>query len=691
MVSRLKIDFDQLGVDWQPNKNYTFRSTAGLVRESEGNRSDSPAQTFGSQTTNTTGPSVVSDIPNGVNVTNNTNMTLIFDRLIRAGDGNLYFYERVGGVDTLLRTYNPSDSTPNNEISAQTQVDVVTDKKISCQAVSELVCKIRRITSAAPDEVEIETVMPVKSTFDCQYEIVRYSQGTLRLDTLGLIKSNTNYYLLFETGAVSDYDGFDAPGWPTDDTEFNFTTAPSTDVNFPDLSADIVSAFSPTMTVRAIRQGEVVLSTQASITAQPTITYRATATFNSTITQSSPDILRTRPFASSMSSQVTMTASVNFIASGVSAMTSQFTIDNVYWGYPWAAVETIDSTEFDSDVSSGTYSNGSYTYARFSDSRSNKFRPSNLNFTTEPEAEIAFSGDTFLINPSANTYKVNNNSVSFLTNQIYNVDGYNGRHDLTDVPNFGPSAYNGSYAMMGVQNDSSYEYTRYQNDLQAGTLSGFYNYPCNTFFAHMLDMSGNILNTMQSPATFSVTQITSGSQTYQVPLSSVANDYGQDVDFIIDSNVPHGGLAVVATGGKVAVYRNITSSSPVLVTTLTASNFVTVTNSETQNYLSGVFINKDYIVLENFGRTVGDQNENSQNGANTYAIDFFDLNNNFARTTYMPGFKIAPNTLNGFRSQFVESMGISEDSKKYIPIGQDVAELASNPQRHRVKYRDERP
>jgi hypothetical protein len=155
--------------------------------------------------------------------------------------------------------------------------------------------------------------------------------------------------------------------------------------------------------------------------------------------------------------------------------------------------------------------------------------------------------------------------------------------------------------------------------------------------------------------------------------------------------VPHGGLAVVATGGKVAVYRNITSSSPVLVTTLTASNFVTVTNSETQNYQSGVFINKDYIVLENFGRTVGDQNQNSQNGANTYAIDFFDLNNNFARTTYMPGFKIAPNTLNGFRSQFVESMGISEDSKKYIPIGQDVAELASNPQRHRVKYRDERP
>jgi hypothetical protein len=683
MVSRLKISFDQLGVDWQPNKNYTFRSTAGLVRESEGNRSDSPAQTFGSQTTNTTGPSVVSDIPNGVNVTNNTNMSLIFDRLIRAGDGNLYLYERVGGVDTLLRTYNPSDSTQNNEI-----VGIQTDRRIGCNVESELYC--------FPDQYNyvgyfpyVASLMRVKSKLNCEYQIIR--TNGLRLDTLGLIKSNTNYYLLFETGAVSDYDGFDAPGWPTDDTEFNFTTAPSTDVNFPDLSADIVSAFSPTMTVRAIRQGEVVLSTQASITAQPTITYRATATFNSTVTQSSPDILRTRPFASSMSSQVTMTASVNFIASGVSAMTSQFTIDNVYWGYPWAAIETIDSTEFDSDVSSGSYSNGSYTYARFGDSRSNKFRPSNLNWTTEPEAEIAFSGDTFLINPSANTYKVNNNSVSFLTNQIYNVDGYNGRHDLTDVPNLGPSAYNGSYAMMGVQNDSSYEYTRYQNDLQAGTLSGFYNYPCNTFFAHMLDMSGNILNTMQSPATFSVTQITSGSQTYQVPLSSVANGEGQDVDFIIDSNVPHGGLAVVATGGKVAVYRNITSSSPVLVTTLTASNFVTVTNSETQNYQSGVFINKDYIVLENLGRTVGDQNENSQNGANTYAIDFFDLNNNFARTTYMPGFKIAPNTLNGFRSQFVESMGISEDSKKYIPIGQDVAELASNPQRHRVKYRDERP
>ena len=693
MVSRLKIDFDKLGVDWQPNTNYTFRSTAGLVRESEGNRSDSPAQTFGSKTTNTTGPAVETDIPNGVNVTNNTNMTLIFDKLIRAGDGNLYLYERVGGVDTLLRTYNPSDSTQNNEISSATQVDVVSDKKVSCRAVSELVCKVRRITSSAPDEVLIETAMPVKSTLDCQYEIIRYSQGTLRLDTLGLIRSDTNYYLLFEAGAVSDYDGFDAPGWPTDDTEFNFTTAPSTDVNFPDLSADIVSAFSPTMTVRAIRQGEVVLSTQATMTAQPTITYRATATFNSIITQSRPDILRTRPFASSMSSPVTMTASVNFIAAGVSAMSSQFTVDKVYWGYPWAAVETIDTTEFDSDVSSGTYSNGSYTYARFSDSRSNKFRTSNLNWTTEPEAEIAFSGDTFLINYSANTYKVNNNSVSFLTNQIYNVDGYNGRHDLTDVPLYGPSAYNGSYAMTGVYNDSSYEYTRYLNDLQAGTRSGFYNVNNPTFWAHMLNMSGQIINTMRGPDRVSVSSFTSGSETWQEP-TGVGNaiNYGQDVDFIIDSNVPYGGLAVIATGGKVAVYSGITSSSPTLRATLTASNFVTYTNSETQNYQSGVFINKDYIVLENLGRTVGSSNSNSQNGANTYAIDFFDLNNNFARTTYMPGFKIGSFN-QGFLNQFIELSGISEDSKKYIPIGQDVTELPTGGviSRHRVKYVDQRP
>lgn len=684
MVSRLKISFDQLGVDWQPNTNYTFRSTAGLVRESEGNRSDSPAQTFGSQTTNTTGPSVVLDIPNGVNVTNNTNITLIFDRLIRAGDGNLYLYERVGGVDTLLRTYNPSDSTQNNEI-----VGIQTDRRIGCNVESELYCFVDRYRYA-PDFLFLGSIMRVKSKLNCEYQIIR--NNGLRLDTLGLIKSNTNYYLLFEEGAVSDYDGFDAPGWPTDDTEFNFTTAPSTDVNFPDLSADIVSAFSPTMTVRAIRRGEVVLSTQATFTAQPTITYRATATFNSIITQSRPDILRTRPFASSMSSPVTMTASVNFIAAGVSAMSSQFTITKVYWGDPWAAVETIDSTEFDSDVSSGTYSNGSYTYARFSDSRSNKFRTSNLNWTTEPEAEIAFSGDTFLINPSANTYKVNNNSVSFLTNQIYSVDGYNGRHDLTEVPYYGPSAYNGSYAMTGVYNDSSYEYTRYQNDLQAGTLSGFYNVDNPTFWAHMLNMSGQIINTMRGPDRVSVSSFTSGSQTWQEPTQpGNAINYGQDIDFIIDSNVPHGGLAVVASGGKVAVYKNITSSSPVLVTTLTASNFVTYTNSETQNYQSGVFINKDYIVLENLGRTVGSSNSNSQNGANTYAIDFFDLNNNFARTTYMPGFKIG-SIDQGFRNRYIELSGISEDSKKYIPIGQDVTELPTPATTvHRVKYVDQRP
>jgi hypothetical protein len=692
MVSRLKIEFDKLGVEWQPNKNYTFRSTAGLVRESEGNRSDSPAQTFGNRTTNASGPEVLLDVPTGTNVTNNTHMELIFNKLIRAGDGNLYLYERVGGVDTLLRTYNPSDSTPNNEILSVTQFDVVSDKKVSCKVVSELVCKVTRVTSAAPDEVVIETAMPVKSTIDCQYEIVRYQQGKLRLDTLGLIRSNTNYYLLFEAGAVSDFDGFDAPGWPTDDTEFNFTTAPSTDTNFPDLSADITSAFSPTMTVRAIRQGEVVLSTQATLTAQPKITYRITATINSTITQSRPNILRTRPFVSLMSSQVTMTSSVNFIAASASAMSSQFTITKLYWGHPWAAIETIDSTEFDSDVSSGTYSNGSYTYARFSDSRSNKFRPSNLNWSTEPEAEIAFSDDTFVVNGSANTYKVNNNSVSFLTNQTYSVGGYSGRHDLTDVPYFGPSAYNGSYAMVGVQNDQSYEYTRYQNDLQAGTQSGFYNYPNNTFWAHMLNMSGQIINTMKSPETLSVSSFTSGSQTWQLVGGGTSNGYGQDIDFIIDSNVPYGGLAVIATGGKVAVYSGITSSSPTLRATLTASNFVTVTSSETQNYQSGVFINKDYIVLENLGRTVGFQNENSQNGANTYAIDFFDLNNNFARTTYMPGYKI-PILGNAVNNQYIELMGISEDSKKYITIGPDVTELPTGGgiTSHRVKYRDERP
>ena len=155
--------------------------------------------------------------------------------------------------------------------------------------------------------------------------------------------------------------------------------------------------------------------------------------------------------------------------------------------------------------------------------------------------------------------------------------------------------------------------------------------------------------------------------------------------------MPNGGLAVVAAGGKVFVYRSITTSSPVLVTTLTASNYVSYSSSATQNYQSSVFINKDYIVLENLGRTTGSQNENSQNGANTYAIDFFDLNNSYARTTHMPGFKIGAGF--SYLSQYVETMGISADSKTYIPSGNDMTALPTGGggNTQRIKYKDQRP
>lgn len=221
------VDTFAAGVRFDAGETYTVEYEAGFVKGTENNEFLSPANTnAGSFTTNTTGPQVQTDEPTdgGTNITNNTFIRYTYDRNILAGNGNYYLY-KVGSPDSLIATYNPSDSTANNTISG----------------------------------------------------------NQITLVTTGLIEANQTYYVLIDAGAVEDKDGLPAPGF-SNDQEHRWTTAPSTNVDFPDLIS--LQASSGTLTCEGTKNlnyenAQATLSGQFSISADyktlyinvPAVTY----------------------------------------------------------------------------------------------------------------------------------------------------------------------------------------------------------------------------------------------------------------------------------------------------------------------------------------------------------------------------------------------------------------------------------
>jgi hypothetical protein len=191
--TEVTIDTFALGLRFDAGTTYTVELEEGFVKETGANKFDSPAVGNLSQfTTNSTGPQIQQDEPSGNAVTNNTFIRYTYDRQILAGNGNYELY-KVGSPDTLLRTYNPSDSTANNTISS----------------------------------------------------------NQITLDVTGLIDAAETYYVLIDEGAVEDRDGLPAFGFDNDQ-EHRWTTAPSTNVDFPDLTSLKVS--SATLTCEAIKR-----------------------------------------------------------------------------------------------------------------------------------------------------------------------------------------------------------------------------------------------------------------------------------------------------------------------------------------------------------------------------------------------------------------------------------------------------
>jgi hypothetical protein len=156
--TEVTIDTFALGLRFDAGTTYTVELEEGFVKETGANKFDSPAVGNLSQfTTNSTGPQIQQDEPSGNAVTNNTFIRYTYDRQILAGNGNYELY-KVGSPDTLLRTYNPSDSTANNTISS----------------------------------------------------------NQITLDVTGLIDAAETYYVLIDEGAVEDRDGLPAFGFDND-------------------------------------------------------------------------------------------------------------------------------------------------------------------------------------------------------------------------------------------------------------------------------------------------------------------------------------------------------------------------------------------------------------------------------------------------------------------------------------------
>jgi len=225
---KVVIDTFAAGLRFVAGETYTIDLEQDFVKETEGSKFSNPAVTgLGTFTTNSTGPQVQTDTPSGTTVTNNTFITYTYDRLILAGNGNYELY-KVGSPDTLLRTYNPSDSTANNTISG----------------------------------------------------------NQITLTTTGLIDAGETYYVLIDEGAVEDRDGLAAFGFDNDQ-EHRWTTAPSTNVDFPDLISLKVSL--ATLTCEGTKNanyeyGDATMSITATITTAfdvlyiniPAVTYQYT-------------------------------------------------------------------------------------------------------------------------------------------------------------------------------------------------------------------------------------------------------------------------------------------------------------------------------------------------------------------------------------------------------------------------------
>lgn len=291
MASKIIIDTSSLGITWNQNSNYTLDIEEGFVIEATNNKTPAPAISNAfSFTTNPTGPLITSSTPadNTENV-NYTSIQIVFDRHINFNTGSitLGLGEPVG-YGTIIKTFDDvSELTINDNvltldvrgsIEANTKYYInwtanclVDDDNFGVAAIVEatdlnfttgpgpLIASL----SPADNATNVVNNTTINVTFD---RVVSFGSGTITLkrsngstiktfsddseiefngavmslDVTGYIDAGITYYLIWDEGAIIDNNLFEVAAI-TQGTTYNFTTAPSTNVNFPDLSANIVS------------------------------------------------------------------------------------------------------------------------------------------------------------------------------------------------------------------------------------------------------------------------------------------------------------------------------------------------------------------------------------------------------------------------------------------------------------------
>ena len=169
----MKITIDTKGLlTWLPGETYRLEIEAGAIIDSVGdpNTLITNARNF---TTNTTGPSKYDSVPsnNAVDVVRDNEIEIQYNRFLEASTGSLHLY-KVGSPDVLIKTY----------VAADLEVDIHSDK--------------------------------------------------IYLDCFGLLESGQTYYLLIDSSALKDLDGFESSGLASP-TNLTFTSSRISRTHFP--------------------------------------------------------------------------------------------------------------------------------------------------------------------------------------------------------------------------------------------------------------------------------------------------------------------------------------------------------------------------------------------------------------------------------------------------------------------------
>jgi hypothetical protein len=230
IITNITLDFETLEIPWEPNTAYTIEVGAGFVKHQFGEAYGNPAFTINYTSNNN--PSVVSFTP--ISVDGVTTLHSKSNKLIQLAYSNTPIIKNSGDIDLYL----VNSSGPDTLLQTFT---VPTDNRVTIDAI--------------PNKVNINTI--------------------------GLIKENSTYYLKVDNATFKDRDNFSSTVI-NDSTTVRFTTD---EINFPGLSGTFTSAFATSVIGYRAKFAQATILSNTSLTGTGKILKVASAnlTTNATV------------------------------------------------------------------------------------------------------------------------------------------------------------------------------------------------------------------------------------------------------------------------------------------------------------------------------------------------------------------------------------------------------------------------